>query len=122
MTEQASTRFTLAQAAAAAAREVPGVFGLHDGALGELATYGQGDRVRGVRIRSGDRDATQEIEVHLVADLDHLLTSTSGTLFDLGARVGAAVTDAVTEAGGAPSSTKVRIADLEQRRFSEGDA
>ncbi|HVM12825.1 MAG TPA: Asp23/Gls24 family envelope stress response protein [Egibacteraceae bacterium] len=40
----------VARLAAAAAHEVPGVLGLHGGALGEVATYGDVAPVRGVRV------------------------------------------------------------------------
>lgn len=40
----------VARLVAASALEVPDVVGFHGGAVGEIATYGGGTRVRGVRI------------------------------------------------------------------------
>lgn len=45
-----------ADAAAAAALAVPGVSGLHGGALGEVGTYLPGRRVTGVRVHEGGTD------------------------------------------------------------------
>lgn len=55
--------FVLAQALGQAVREVPGVAGIYGGHLGEIATYGPGGRVSGVRVR---REAgLVQVEVHL---------------------------------------------------------
>lgn len=53
----------VARLAAAAALEAPGVLGFHGGAVGELATYGQGGPIRGVRVV--DRPEPR-IRVHLI--------------------------------------------------------
>jgi uncharacterized alkaline shock family protein YloU len=49
-----SRRSELARAAADAARTTPGVTRLDGGALGEFATYADGERVEGVRIGRED--------------------------------------------------------------------
>lgn len=51
MTEPIVSSAVVARLAAAAAREVPDVLGFHGGRLGEVATYGQEDPVRGVRVQ-----------------------------------------------------------------------
>ncbi|MDP8958252.1 MAG: Asp23/Gls24 family envelope stress response protein [Actinomycetota bacterium] len=43
-----------ARLAATAANEVPDVLDLYEGAVGEIATYGSGERVGGVRVRRGE--------------------------------------------------------------------
>ena len=45
--------YAVARVAAAAAVVVPGVVTLDAGAVGEFATYGDGQRVRGVRVATG---------------------------------------------------------------------
>lgn len=50
----------LSDVVAAAARSVPGVFDLHGGAFGEVASYLPGRRVTGVRL------TPQRCEVHVV--------------------------------------------------------
>ena len=53
----------LARAIGQAAREVPGVADLYAGNLGQIATYGPGGRVPGVRVR---REAGQAlVEIYL---------------------------------------------------------
>ncbi len=54
----------VARVVQAAAVEAPGVVALHGGAVGELATYGDGARVPGVAVRTGARPS---IAVHVVA-------------------------------------------------------
>lgn len=55
--------FVLARVLDQAVRKVPGVAGIYGGHLGEIATYGPGGRVSGVRVR---REAGQvRVEVHL---------------------------------------------------------
>lgn len=55
--------FGLARVLGQVARGVPGVAGVYGGHLGEIATYGPGGRVPGVRVR---REAGQVlVEVHL---------------------------------------------------------
>ncbi len=56
---------SLARRVASAALGVPGVAGLSPGIEVEIATYGPGERVRGVRLRRGRTGV--EVEVHLVA-------------------------------------------------------
>lgn len=48
----AAAAIALARVAEQAARGVPGVLDLHAGAVGEFTTYGGGERVRGVRVRT----------------------------------------------------------------------
>lgn len=60
--------FDLARALSQAAREVPDVTDIYGGHLGEIATYGPGGRVAGVRVR---REAGQVlIEIHLTITYD----------------------------------------------------
>ncbi len=57
--------FAIAQVLARTARAVPGVADVYGGRLGEIATYGRGSRVPGVRVeRAGGQF---QIEVHIVA-------------------------------------------------------
>ncbi len=57
--------FVIAKALAHAARDVPGVAELFGGRLGEIATYGRGGRVPGVRVW---REAGRlHVEAHIVA-------------------------------------------------------
>ncbi len=57
--------FVIARALAHAARDVPGVVELFGGRLGEIATYGRGGRVPGVRVW---REAGRlHVEAHIVA-------------------------------------------------------
>lgn len=56
---------SLARQVASAALEVPGVAGLSPGTEVEIATYGPGERVRGIRLHRGRTGV--EVEVHLVA-------------------------------------------------------
>ena len=57
--------FVIARALAHAARDVPGVVALFGGRLGEIATYGRGGRVPGVRVW---REAGRlHVEAHIVA-------------------------------------------------------
>ena len=57
--------FVIARALAHAARDVPGVVELFGGRLGEIATYGRGARVPGVRVW---REAGRlHVEAHIVA-------------------------------------------------------
>ena len=57
--------FVIARALAHGARDVPGVVALFGGRLGEIATYGRGGRVPGVRVW---REAGRlHVEAHIVA-------------------------------------------------------
>ena len=67
----------IARAAASAARAVPGVERLATNPLGGAATYGRGEVVRGVAVRT-ERD-TVHLEVHVamrIADANDLLAAT----------------------------------------------
>jgi uncharacterized alkaline shock family protein YloU len=57
--------FVIAKALAHAARDVAGVVDLFSGRLGEIATYGRGGRVPGVRVWR--EDGHLHIEAHIVA-------------------------------------------------------
>jgi uncharacterized alkaline shock family protein YloU len=70
-----------ARAAVDAARAVPGVVDLSDGAVGEFATYSGGERVPGVRIRTGERPA---VRLRLVVAFGQVLPELSD---EVGARV-----------------------------------
>lgn len=66
----------IARAAALAARAVPGVEHLTTGVLGGAATYGRGEVVQGVAVRS-EREAVH-LEVHVtmrIADANDLLAA-----------------------------------------------
>lgn len=63
MEEQLAT-FVLAQALVRAVRAVPGVADVYGGRLGEIATYGRGGRVPGIRIRT--EGGQVQVEVHLI--------------------------------------------------------
>jgi len=58
------SEFTLAQALVELTRAVPGVAGLFGGHFGEIATYGRGGRVPGIRIRTEEGQVL--VEVHLI--------------------------------------------------------
>ena len=57
--------FVIARALAHAARDVPGVVDLFGGRLGEIATYGRGGRVPGVRVWR--EEGRLHVEAHIVA-------------------------------------------------------
>jgi len=79
---------SLARAVVAALRGVPGVADVSPGRFAEAATYGPGEKVRGVVVgRTGD---TLDIDVHLCA-----LYADSLVLPELAARVRSAVRQAV---------------------------
>ncbi len=72
--------FVIARALAHAARDVPGVVELCGGRLGEIATYGRGGRVPGVRVwREGGR---LHVEAHIVAAYppEHTLPALAGSV------------------------------------------
>ena len=58
------SEFALAQALVEVTRTVPGVAGLYGGHFGEIATYGRGGRVPGIRIRTDEGQVM--VEVHLI--------------------------------------------------------
>lgn len=68
MEEQLPT-FVLAQALVRAVRAVPGVADIYGGRLGEIATYGRGGRVPGIRIRTAAGQVL--VEVHLIVTYAH---------------------------------------------------
>ena len=106
------SKFTLAQAAAQAANAVPGVAGLYAGVLGEFSTYGNGERIGGVRVRLESQGALEQVEVRVTADMDALLASAADTVHDLSERVHAAVSEAVQDRTGRPVPVHVRISDV----------
>jgi uncharacterized alkaline shock family protein YloU len=53
----------VARVAAAAAAATPGVLGLDGGVVGEVATYGDGGRVEGVRVRLSESLVTLQLVV-----------------------------------------------------------
>lgn len=72
--------FVIARVLAHAARDVPGVVELFGGRLGEIATYGRGVRVSGVRVcREGGR---LHVEAHIVAAYppEHTLPALAGSV------------------------------------------
>jgi uncharacterized alkaline shock family protein YloU len=90
-----ASEVTLARAVVAAVRGVPSVANLSPGRFAEAATYGRGERVRGVVIHRS-RSAL-DIEVHVCA-----LYADSLVLPELAARVRAAVRQSVEAFGGGP--------------------
>jgi uncharacterized alkaline shock family protein YloU len=58
------SEFALAQALVEVTRAVPGVAGLYGGHFGEIATYGRGGRVPGIRIRTEGGQVI--VEIHLI--------------------------------------------------------
>ena len=63
--EQQLPEYVIARALAQALRAVPGVADVYGGHLGEIATYGRGSRVLGVRVWT---EAGQlRVEAHVVA-------------------------------------------------------
>ncbi len=63
MVAEPSSLVGVARLAAAAAVEAPDILGLHSGAVGEIATYGGGKNVKGVRVH--DRPEPR-IRLHLI--------------------------------------------------------
>lgn len=64
MTQQLS-EFVLAEAVVRTTRVVPDVAAMYGGRLGEIATYGRGRRVLGVRIHTENN--LIHVEVHIIA-------------------------------------------------------
>jgi uncharacterized alkaline shock family protein YloU len=58
------SEFALAQALVEVTRAVPGVAGLYGGHFGEIATYGRGGRVPGIRTRIERGQVI--VEIHLI--------------------------------------------------------
>lgn len=94
----------VAELVAEAVLTVPGVLELHSGAVGEFATYGGGDRVRGVRIRTGDQP---RIETRVVASYGWQLPDLAD---EVRARVSTTLAGHVPELVACP--VDVRIADV----------
>jgi uncharacterized alkaline shock family protein YloU len=63
--EQQLPEYVIARALAQALRTVPGVADVYGGHLGEIATYGRGSRVLGVRVWT--EAAQLRVEAHVVA-------------------------------------------------------
>lgn len=57
--------FVIAQALVRATRATPGIAGLYSGRFGEIATYGRGARVPGVRVHT--EGGRVMVAVHIVA-------------------------------------------------------
>ena len=92
----------LAQAIAAAVRGVPGVAELSPGRFAEVATYGAGEKVRGVIVRPTAEGL--DIEVHVCARYGDSLV-----LDELATRVREATRRSV-EAAGAPRVSRIDVA------------
>jgi len=107
-----ATKLAVARVAREVACGVPGVAGLYAGVLGEFSTYGDGERIRGVQVRSGENAAIEEVEVRVTLDFDHLVASSFDTVQQLGARVQVAVYDAVAVAVSRPLRVHIRVADV----------
>ena len=90
-----ASEVSLARAVVAAVRGVPSVANLSPGRFAEAATYGPGERVRGVVIRRAG--SALDIEVHVCA-----LYVDSLVLPELAARVRTAVRQAVEAFGAGP--------------------
>jgi uncharacterized alkaline shock family protein YloU len=95
--DRPASEVSSAQAIAAAVREVPGVADLSTGRFAEVATYGAGERVRGLIVRNSP--AGLDVEVHVCARYTPALV-----LDDLAARVREAVRHSVEGSGGRPLS------------------
>ena len=94
----------VARISAAAARDAPGVVALHGGTLGEIATYGQGGPVRGIRVR---RPPGARVKVHVVARFGARLDEVAD---EVRARVGQALAEHAPEF--ADARVDVHIADV----------
>ena len=86
---------SIARAIVAAVRSVPGVADVSPGRFAEAATYGPGEKVRGVVV--GRAAGGLDIEVHLCA-----LYADSLVLPELAARVRSAVRQSVEALGAGP--------------------
>lgn len=96
------TPLAIARAIATAVTALYDVVGLYSGALGEIATYGDGERVGGVRIHSQD---PPRVEVHIVVRYGRPLP-------DVAADVRTVVRDLLAT-GGVEPTVDVRIGDLD---------
>lgn len=96
----------MAHTIAAAVSALPDVARLHPGAVGEIATYGRGERVGGVRIHGND-----ELRIGI-----HVVVRYARPLPDVVSAVRAAVGTALRSVPGhdvADAVIDVRVADLE---------
>jgi uncharacterized alkaline shock family protein YloU len=93
---------TLAAAAAGAAVATQGVARLDSGPAGTVATYGGGQRVRGVRLRDGE---TPEVHVHLVLTLDRPIPQVT-------AEIREAVRSALELVGDTGRAVHLHVADV----------
>jgi uncharacterized alkaline shock family protein YloU len=85
----------VARRVASAAQEVPEVLGLHGGTYGEIATYGEGGPVRGVRVRRAPEPGLRlHIIVRFGARLDEVADSVRTRVRDEAARHWPVFTDA----------------------------
>lgn len=93
----------LARVAERAARAVPGVLDLHGGAVGEFATYGGGERIRGVRVTRGPATS---VALRLVAAFGYPLPELADEVRD---RVRSALGDTT---GDAPATVDLQVVDV----------
>jgi uncharacterized alkaline shock family protein YloU len=93
---------TIAAAAAEAALATKGVVRLDSGPAGSVATYGGGQRVRGVRVRDGDVPA---VHVHLVLTVDRPIPDVTADVRD-------AVAAALELIGDPPRAVHVHVTDV----------
>ena len=96
----------VARVAATAAREVADVVDLHGGALGEVATYGEGGVVRGVRIK---RPPHPRVRLHLAVRFGACLDAVAE---EVRRRVAAALTEHVPAFAG--TTIDVHVVDVRQ--------
>jgi uncharacterized alkaline shock family protein YloU len=89
------SEMSIARAIVAAVRSVPGVAEVSPGRFAEVATYGPGEKVRGVVI--GRAASALDLEVHLCARYANSLV-----LVELAARVRSAVRQSVEGLGVGP--------------------
>lgn len=68
----------IARAVAEAVDSLPSVAGLHAGSVGEIATYGLGERIAGVRVSADRPDPA--IAVHIIAVFGGPLEETGTTV------------------------------------------
>lgn len=106
MAEPYVSPVVVARVAATAAREVAEVVDLHGGALGEVATYGEGGVVRGVRIK---RPPHPRVRLHLAVRFGARLDAVAE---EVRRRVAAALTQHVPSFAG--TTIDVHIVDVRQ--------
>jgi len=106
-TEVVTAPVDVASAVTAAVLALADVARLDDGSVGEIATYGRGRRVGGVRIRS---DQPPRVAVHVVPRYGRPLSEIAA---DVRARAAAALDD--LDADFADAAIDVHITDLAAR-------